>query len=72
MRMVLPYEAEQVMIQHFVEGKPLKSIHGGRNRYMSRTTATKYKNIGIQNLADIISPVEADLKKLEEILENSL
>ena len=39
---------------------------------MSRTTATKYKKIGIQKLADNISPVEADLKKLEEILENSL
>ncbi len=72
MRMVLPYEAEQVLTQHFVEGKPLKSIRGGRNRYMSRTTATKYKKIGIQKLADNISPVEADLKKLEEILENSL
>ena len=56
----------------FVEGKPLKSIRGGRNQYMSRTTATKYKKIGIQKLADNISPVETDLKKLEEILENSL
>ena len=72
MRMVLPYEAEQVLIQHFVEGKPLKSIRGGRNQYMSRTTATKYKKIGIQKLADNIFSVEADLKKLEETLENSL
>ena len=38
---------------------------------MSRTTATKYKKIGIVEFANIIYSDRGNLEKMESVLENS-
>lgn len=70
-RMVSSYEAQCVLTQHFVEGKPLKAISRKNGQCMSRTTATKYKKIGIDDFGDNILMACAELDRLERILETS-
>lgn len=72
MRTVSSYEVQSILTQHFVEGLPLKAIVGKRGKYMSRTTATKYKKIGIVEFADSIYCSKAHLEKMESVLEKSL
>lgn len=71
MRMVSSYEAQCVLTQHFAEGKPLKAISWKNGQYMSRTTATKYKNIGIDEFGDNILMACAEPERLEKTLETS-
>ena len=72
MRIMSSYEVKCIMKQHFLEGKPLKSIVGKRGKYMSRTTATKYKKIGIVEFANNIFCYRTDLEQMESVLEKSL
>lgn len=71
MRTVSSYEAQCVLTQHFVDGIPLKSIVGRRGKFMSRTTATKYKKIGTVEFANSIICAKANLENLERLLEKS-
>ena len=70
-RMFSSYEAQCVFRQHFLESRPLKAIIGKQGKYMSRTTATKYKKIGIVEFANIIYSDRGNLEKMEIVLENS-
>lgn len=72
MRTVSSYEVQCILTQHFVEGIPLKAIVGKRGKYMSQTTATKYKKIGIVEFANNIYCSKAHLEKMESVLEKSL
>lgn len=71
-RTVSSYEAQCILTQHFVEGIPLKAIVGKQGKYMSRTTATKYKKIGIIEFANIINYSKVHLEKMESALEQSM
>ena len=65
---VHPYEASTLLIQHYVKGKPLKSITGARGKTMSKATVAKYKKVGLQEFGVEVERVLSQLREQEKIL----
>lgn len=65
---VHPYEASTLLIQHYVKGKPLKSITGARGKTMSKATVAKYKKVGLQEFGVEVERVLPQLREQEKIL----
>ena len=63
-----PYEASTLLIQHYVNGSPLKNITGARGRTMSKATVAKYKKVGLQEFAVEVERVLPQLREQEKIL----
>lgn len=65
---VEPLKARLVLEQHLIHGLPLKSIVGDRGKMMGRTTATRYKQIGIRAFAEELEKILPELDKKEKYI----
>ena len=65
---VEPLKARLVLEQHLIHGMPLKAIVGDQGKTMGRTTASRYKQIGIRAFAGELEKILPELDNKEKYI----